>query len=96
MTNRQVLRRNHESQVCAVQGGYVPVSEGTAACAKCKECPDSFHRVVCTITEGGGICVECEKCSDASEVRVDCMNREGHNNEHGICRKREFTVRNPY
>ena len=76
--------------------GTYAVAPKTAVCTKCKACPDSFYRVGCTITQGGGTCVECEKCADAAEVRVDCMNREGHNNASGICRKREFTVRNPY
>ena len=77
------------------QGTYAKVT-GKAACDKCNACPDSFYRVGCTIEAGGGVCIECEKCVDSSEVRVDCMNRAGHNDAKGICRKREFTVRNPY
>ena len=77
--------------------GTYAVSIGTDVCTKCKACPDGFYRVNCTITAGGGYCLECEKCSDPkTDVRVDCMNRAGHNNASGICRKREFTVRNPY
>ena len=79
------------------EGTYANTT-GSKECAKCKACPDSFYRVGCTITGGdvGSYCLECEKCTDSTEVRVDCMNREGHNNAKGICRKREFTVRNPY
>jgi hypothetical protein len=79
------------------EGTYANTT-GTKECAKCKACPDSFYRVGCTITGGdlSSYCLECEKCADSTEVRVDCMNREGHNNAKGICRKREFTVRNPF
>jgi len=78
------------------RSGTYAASIGTAVCDKCKACPDSFYRVNCTVTEGGGYCLECDKCADATEVRVDCMNRAAHNNASGVCRKREFTVRNPY
>jgi hypothetical protein len=78
------------------RSGTYAASIGTAVCDKCKACPDSFYRVNCTATEGGGYCLECDKCVDATEVRVDCMNRAAHNNASGVCRKREFTVRNPY
>jgi hypothetical protein len=77
------------------EGTYAKV-EGKAACDKCNECPDGMYRVGCTITQGGGSCVECARCADKADVRVDCMNRAGHNNAMGICRKREFTVRNPF
>ncbi len=77
------------------EGTYAKV-EGQDACHKCNACPDNFYRVGCTRTQGGGTCVECAKCADAADVRVDCMNRAGHNNAQGICRKREFTVRNPF
>ncbi len=78
------------------RAGTYATSVGTSVCEKCKACPDSFYRSGCTITQGGGTCVECAKCVDSTEVLVDCMNRAGHNNAQGICRKREFTVRNPF
>jgi hypothetical protein len=76
--------------------GTFTTTIGNKECTKCNECPDSFYRTGCTTTAGGGVCVECEKCVDKADVRVDCMNRAGHNNAKGICRKREFTVRNPF
>ena len=77
--------------------GTYATTVGNFECTKCNACPDSFYRVGCTITAGGGTCLECEKCPDPkTEVRVDCMNRAGHNNAKGVCRKRGFTVRNPH
>ena len=46
----------------------------------------------CSAVVGGGTCVSCPACGK-DEVNVGYMNRRGHTDEKGVCRRRKYLSR---
>lgn len=76
-----------------VPGFYTSV-QAAPKCTPCRACPDGHYRVNCSPVVGGGICLACPACGE-DEVNVGCMNRRGHTDEKGVCRRRKYLSRTP-
>ena len=78
------------------ESGYYNKVSDAEACKACPPCPEQFYRTGCGVRENTdtGHCVACDKCSD-DEIRIDCKNRQGHNDETGHCAKKKVLTRTP-
>lgn len=86
-----------QNATCArCESGFYNKVSNAEACNACPPCPEQFYRTGCGVgkSTSTGSCKSCAECSD-DEIRIDCKNREGHNDEKGYCEKKERLTRTP-
>jgi len=86
--------RNGTCERCE-QGSYTNKSNALE-CDLCPPCPEQYYRTGCGEGDNSiGECVKCQDCDNEDEIRIDCKNREGHNNAFGRCVKKTLLTRTP-
>lgn len=100
--NFRLLRNPDQAAVCIpCESGQFNDEDGTTTCRSCPPCPEQHYRTNCGTNKNSiegikGYCKRCdaEPCAD-DEIKIDCKNREGHNDAKGQCVPKDLVTRSP-